>query len=171
MIRSVLMITVVIFFLLASSALAQTGLTPAPKPILLSINGEVPKPLQLTADDLAKLPRRSIRAKDHAGREAGYEGVEVGEILKLAGIKFGDDLRGKALALYLVAEATDHYRAVFALPELDHDYTDKVVLLADSREGKPLAANEGPLRLVVSDEKRQARWVRQVITLSIRRAE
>ena len=38
-----------------------------------------------------------------------------------------------------------------------------VVLLADHRDGQPLSTAEGPLRLVVPDEKRHARWVRQGI--------
>jgi hypothetical protein len=40
-------------------------------------------------------------------------------------------------------------------------------LLADQRDGKPLGANEGPLRAIVPGEKRHARWVRQVIALKI----
>ena len=99
------------------------------------------------------------------------KGVEVGEILKLAGVKFGEQLRGKDLALFLVVEAADHYRAVFALPELDHAFTDRIVLLADRRDGKPLGTNLGPLRVIVPDEKRPARWVRQVVAFTIRRAE
>jgi DMSO/TMAO reductase YedYZ molybdopterin-dependent catalytic subunit len=137
----------------------------------LSVGGEVEHTLKLTAADLAKLPRRTVRAKDHEGKEATFEGAELGEVLKLAGVKFGEQLRGKSLALFLVVDAADNYRAVFALPELDHAFTDRVVLLADKRDGKPLAASEGPLRIVVPDEKRQARWVRQVISLTIRRAQ
>jgi DMSO/TMAO reductase YedYZ molybdopterin-dependent catalytic subunit len=137
----------------------------------LKVNGEVARPLNLTADDWKKLPRRSVRAKDHDGKESEYEGVELGEILKLVGVKSGEALRGNDLALFLVVEAADHYRAVFALPELDHAFTDRVVLLADRRDGKPLAPNEGLLHLVVPDEKRPARWVRQVVVLTIRRAE
>lgn len=100
-----------------------------------------------------------------------FEGVELGEVLKLAGVQFGEQMRGKSLALFLIAEAADNYRAVFALQELDHAFTDRVVLLADKRDGKPLAASEGPLRIVVPEEKRQARWVRQVNSLMIRRAQ
>jgi DMSO/TMAO reductase YedYZ molybdopterin-dependent catalytic subunit len=166
-IRTVTLATVLLLAA-SSSVLAQTA---SPKTVLLSVGGEVANNVKLTADDFAKLPRRSIRAKDHRGKEFGFEGVELGEILKLAGVKFGEDLRGKDLALFLVVSASDNYRAVFALPELDHAFTDKVVLVADRRDGKPLAENEGPLRLVVADEKRQSRWVRQVISLTIRRAE
>src|SRR5262249_38906696 len=97
--------------------------------------------------------------------------VELSEILKLAGVKSGEALRGKELALFLIADAADGYRAVFALAELDHAFTDRILIVADKRDGKPLAEKEGPLRLVVPDEKRQARWVRQLTSLTIRRAQ
>jgi len=58
-------------------------------------------------------------------------------------------------------------RAVIALPELDPAFTDKLVVLAFLREGKPLSEKEGPFRIVIPDEKRMARWVRQVTTLKI----
>jgi DMSO/TMAO reductase YedYZ molybdopterin-dependent catalytic subunit len=137
---------------------------------LLSISGEVERPLKLTAADLAKLPSRIVRAKAHDGKETVFEGVLLGEVLRLAGVKFGEGLRGKNLALYLVVEAADNYRAVFALPELDPAFTERIVLLADRRDDKPLSAAEGALRVVVPDEKRQARWVRQITSLVIRRA-
>ena len=148
----------------------QTPQASAPE-ISLSVGGEVERPLKLTAADLAKLPRRSVRAKDHDGKESEFEGSPLVEVLKLAGVKFGEGLRGKNLALYLVGEASDGYRAVYALPELDPAYTDKVVILVDKRDGKALDAKEGPLRIVVPDEKMRARWVRQVTGLVIRRAQ
>lgn len=119
--------------------------------ISLSVSGEVERALKLTAADLGKLPRRSVRAKDHGGNEAEYEGAPLSEVLQLAGVKLCEGLRGKNLELYLVVEASDGYRAVFALPELDPAYTDKVVLLVDKRDGKPPDAKEGPLRIVVPD--------------------
>jgi len=139
-------------------------------PVLLRVEGEVARPLRLNAADLAKLPRQSVRGKDHAGEESTFEGVALSDVLKEAGVKFGTELRGPALALYLVVEASDGYRAVFALPELDPDFTDRVVLLADRRNGQPLNAQEGPLRVVLPAEKRHSRWVRQVITLKVRKS-
>jgi len=47
---------------------------------------------------------------------------------------------------------------VIALPELDPAFTDKQIVLALARDGKPLDAKEGPYRLVIPDEKRMARW-------------
>jgi DMSO/TMAO reductase YedYZ molybdopterin-dependent catalytic subunit len=150
-------------------AFGQAGQSPAAD-YSLGVGGEVEHPLKLMAADMSKLPRRTVRAKDHDGKETSFEGVELGEVLKLAGVKFGEQMKGKSLALFLVADAADNYRAVFALPELDHAFTDRVILLADKRDGKPLAASEGPLRIVVPDEKRTARWVRQLGSLTIRRA-
>jgi len=157
--------------LITPAVFGQSVQTTAPAPdVLLHVGGEVERPLKLTADNLAKLPRRTVRAKDHGGKESAFEGVELVEVLKLAGIKFGEELRGKSLALFLIVDAADGYRAVFALPELDHAYTERVILLADRCDGKPLASSEWPLRIIVPDEKRHARWVRQVTALSVRRS-
>jgi hypothetical protein len=98
---------------LAISASAQKTVTPE---VLLTIGGEVEHPIKLTRADLDKFARQTIGAKDHDGKEYTYEGVSVLEILQKAGLKFGDALRGKALATYLLVEATDGYQTVYAFP-------------------------------------------------------
>jgi hypothetical protein len=137
--------------------------------VILQVAGEVAHAQNISAAELAKLPRRSVEAKAHDGAVSRYEGVAVIEILAKAGVPVGTDLRGKAMALYLVVEASDDYRAVFALAELDPLFTDRVILLADRRDGKPLSGREGPLQVVVPGEKKHARWVRQVIKLRVGR--
>jgi DMSO/TMAO reductase YedYZ molybdopterin-dependent catalytic subunit len=137
--------------------------------VLLIVDGQVSRPLKLTAGRFARLPRKSVCARDTDGTEAEFDGVPVAEVLKAAGMKLGSDLRGPALANCLVVEAADGYRVVFALPELDPMYTDHVVLLADRRRGKPLGAKEGALRVIVPGDKHHSRWVRQVVALKIGR--
>lgn len=135
----------------------------------VSISGEgVLRPLHIGEAELKKLARRKVTAKDH-DVPAEFEGVLLADVLRLAGVKFGE-LRGKDLSLYAVIEAADNYRAVFALAELDAAFTDKIVLLVDKRDGKPLSSEEGFYRIVVSDEKKQGRWVRQVTSIRIERA-
>ena len=92
------------------------------------------------------------------------------EVLRLAGVPLGKGLRGDRMMAYLVVEAADGYRVVFALPEVDPAFTDRTILLADRRDQQPLSSHEGPLRLIVPGEKRHARWVRQVTAFTIRRA-
>ena len=98
---------------------------------------------------------------------ATYEGVALKTVLEKAGAGFGEALRGKRLGLCLLVEAADGYRVVIALPELDPAFTDKQVVLAYLKDGKPLDEKEGPYRIVIPDEKRMARWIRQVIKLRI----
>jgi DMSO/TMAO reductase YedYZ molybdopterin-dependent catalytic subunit len=138
--------------------------------VVLEVGGEVPHPLSLSSAEFAKLPRQSVRATGHDGVESQFEGVALSEILSRAGVPSGRELRGKAVALYLLVEASDGYRAVFALAELDSSFTDRVILLADRRAGQPLNAHDGPLQIIVPGEKKHARWVRQVIRLKIGRA-
>jgi len=141
----------------------------APK-TLLSVDGEVEHPLQLSGADLAKLPRHTARVTDHDGTDATFEGPPLVEILRLAGVKLGEQLRGREMTTYLLVKAADNYQVVFALAELDPGFTDRIILLADRRDGKPLSPKEEPLRIIVPGEKRQARWVRQVTTLTVLRA-
>ena len=138
--------------------------------VVFRIGGDVERPQQWTLDDLAKLPRREVRTRDRDGTEATFAGVALLDLLPLAEVPLGEKLRGSNMALYLLIEAADGYRVVFALPELDPGFTERVVLLADQRNGRPLSPKEGPLRLVVPGEKRHARWVRQVESCTVRRA-
>jgi len=120
----------------------------------------------LSAADIAALPHTIVKVNGHDGT-ATYSGVPVATLLEKAGITFGESLRGKRLASCLLVEAADGYRVVIALPELDPGFTDKQILLADKPETHPLDDKDGPYRIVIPDEKRMARWVRQVKTLKI----
>ena len=134
----------------------------------LKVADETGKEVTLSPEALAKLPRQSVKVKDRRANPATYEGVALGEVLRSAGVTLGKDLRGPLLANCLLVEAGDGYRVAFALPEVDPDMTGKVVLLADRKDGKPLSAEEGPYRVVVPDDKRNTRWVKQVSRISVR---
>jgi DMSO/TMAO reductase YedYZ molybdopterin-dependent catalytic subunit len=144
------------------SATAQSAAT-------VAIGGEVARPRHLDAAALQKLPRRAFDATEH-GKRAHWEGVALADVLGDAGVPLGEALRGRNLALYVVVSAADGYRAVYSLAELDPAIRDGEVILADRRDGQPLDAKEGPFRIVAKDEKRPARWVRQVIAIDVRRA-
>lgn len=56
---------------------------------------------------------------------------------------------------------------VFALAELDSAFLDSQVLVADTIDGAPLGPKLGPLRLVAPHEKRPARWIRMLKTVTV----
>jgi hypothetical protein len=135
-------------------------------PALTAVN-EKGKVTTFSVEAFGKLPRQTVKSKDHSGTPATYEGVALFEILRAADVAMGKELKGPLLANCLVVKALDGYRVVFSLPEVDPDVTDHVVLLADRKDGKPLDAKEGPYRLVVPQDKRYMRWVRQVTRIAV----
>ncbi len=147
--------------------LLATGLLPAQdEPQTVEIAGAVKQALTLSADDLAKMPRASVRTTNN-GMETVYEGVWLHEVLKRAGVPLGGDIRGKALASYVLAEAQDGYQVVFSLGELDPAFIDNEILLADTANGKPLFGAQGRFRLVVPKDKPGARSVRMLTKLEV----
>jgi hypothetical protein len=134
----------------------------------LKVENEKGKVTALSPEAFAKLPRQTVKVKDQKGASATYEGVLLADVLRSGGVTLGKDLRGPLLANFLLVEAADSYRVVFALPEIDPELTDKVVLVADRKDGQPLAASEGPYRVIVPNDKRNMRWVKHVARLSVR---
>ncbi|MBV9495272.1 MAG: molybdopterin-dependent oxidoreductase [Acidobacteria bacterium] len=124
----------------------------------------------VTADEIAKLPRTKVTIDDH-GKSATFEGVELSQLLAMVDAPAGEHLRGNALMHYVVIEASDGYRALFALPELDAAFATRKVILADARDGKPLSEKEAPFRIAVEGEKKQARCVRMVTKIRLAAAE
>lgn len=116
--------------------------------------------------DLAGLPRQPALLVAH-GTTLACDGVRLADLLARAGVPAGEALRGPALARVVIATGKDGYRVVFSLAELDAKLGNRPVFVADRCAGAPLAAGDGPLRLVVPGEARAARSVRQLATLRV----
>ena len=137
----------------------------------LRIGGEVSTPLVLSVADLKKMPRKTLSVVNpHDNKTETYQGVLLEELLKRAGVAQGEKLRGALLATYVIAEAADGYRVVFSLAELDSGILDSDVIVADTMNGESLAPKQGPFRLVAPHEKRPARWVRMLKSITVVRA-
>ncbi len=133
----------------------------------ITVQNEAGATVKLTAADIAALPHQDVSVDDH-GKTVKFSGVPLTLVLEKGGVSLGgDSLRGKRMATCLLVGAADQYHVVFALPELDPGFTDRVILLADKTDGHPLDSKEGAFRIVVPGEKRMARWVRQVTSLKI----
>ncbi len=134
----------------------------------LAVTGDVATPLSLSLTDLSALPRQVLKVtNEHDGKQEIYQGVPLAEILKRAGVPQGSDLRGPALATYVRADAADGYSVVFSLAELDSGVQDSGVLVADTLNGEPIPDKLGPLRLIVPHDKRPARWVRMLRSITV----
>jgi DMSO/TMAO reductase YedYZ molybdopterin-dependent catalytic subunit len=156
---------VTVTLLLALAAFAQDGTTPASTTLI--IGGDIPTPLTLKVEDLAKMPRQTIVLQEADGSKTEYEGVALIEVLKRAGAPVGKNLRGNGLATYVVAKAHDGYQVVYSLAELDPELTEGRFIVADKRDGKPLFGYQGPFRIVAGSDKAAARSVRMLDEIDI----
>ena len=132
----------------------------------LIVSGDISAPFTITAGDLGAMSRETIELTEDDGAKFKYEGVALQEILKKAGLPIGA-IRGKNLAAYILASAKDGYQVVFSLGELDPTFGNEKVLIVDERDGKPLFAYQGPLRLVVAGDKAGARDVRMLEKIEV----
>jgi hypothetical protein len=146
-------------FLVAQMASPAPAVAPVALPIHITID----------ASALQGLPRQAVSVTAEDGKPAKYEGVAIRDLLTKAGLPQGHAIRGDALRDVVVVGATDGYRVVFALAELDPDFTGRLVLIADTQDGAPLAAHEGPYQLIVPGDKHVSRWVRSVNAVDIER--
>ncbi len=155
--------------LLVVAAIGSVARPQTVVPAQLTVTGDVQKPLSLSLQDLRHLTRTTVKAtNEHQGnKEEVYEGVLLSNLLKQAGVPQGTQLRGAAMAKYVVAEGSDGYRVTFSIAELDSSIQDSDVIVADTLNGTPLGDKLGPLRLVVPRDKRPARWVRTLRSIKV----
>jgi hypothetical protein len=130
------------------------------------------EPLRIAETDFKNMPHITVTFHNtHTNADETYAGVRVVDLVSKIGAPVGGDLRGKALGDYVVATGTDGYEAVLALAEVDPSFHPGEVIVADAMDGKPLDAHNGPLKLVVTEDKRPARAVRNLISLELRLAQ
>ena len=150
-----------IILILPLISIAQT------KEPVIKVTGEVATPLTIAMQDLQAYKQTIVNRKDKEGKDHIYKGVLINDILQKAGATLGENLKGLNLTKYVLAEASDGYKVTFALTELDKAFTDRAIIITTNVDGKALPTNEGPFRIIVQDEKKPARCIRQLISLNV----
>ena len=145
---------------------AQTLTSTGPTTPALTIEGAVPTPLSLTAEDLAKLPRNTATLTSD-GSTTTYEGVLLYDLLAKAGWQFGRGMTGKGMASYILAIARDGYQVTFTPGEIDPLFGNVKILVANKAGNAPLPAREAPFRIVVPGDKMHARSLFSVVKIEV----
>src|SRR5262245_51459294 len=126
------------FSLIAALLLpAATLSSQSPAPLTVVVEGVAKN---ITAATIRSLPRDSASMTFHDQPAVMYSGYSLAALLRSAGVRT-DSLRGPALATRIVAEASDGYRVVLALADLDPALGNRRVLIADRMNGEPLPVN------------------------------
>lgn len=129
-------------------------------------------PTGMTLAQLKAIPHITVTIHNsHTNADETYSGVRLADLLTSLSAPLGKELHGIALTNYVVATGSDGYQAVLALAEVDPEFHPGEVIVADAMNGKPLDEHNGPLKLVVTEDKRPARWVRNLISIELRSAQ
>jgi hypothetical protein len=136
----------------------------------LEIAGEVNASLTLSVDGLRAIGVHSARNLPAAASNAlaepyrEYSGVLLTEVLDRAGLRSErkDDWR----RLYVVASASDGYKAVFSWGELFNSRIGRGLLVVFERNGKPIDDSEGRIALLSTEDDRMGprhvRWLKRI---------
>jgi hypothetical protein len=124
-------------------------------------------PVVFSPAEFCALPHVTVTVHNaHANADETYSGVPLAVLLAKLDAPLGEHLRGKALANCIVASGSDGYSVVLSIAEVDPSIHGGDVLVADMCDGKPLAKS-GPFQLIVSEDKRTARWVHNLVSISL----
>lgn len=121
----------------------------------------------LSAMQLQALPRITGTATAHETRFA-FEGVNLLDVLRLAGVTPVDSLRRGQLRRVVVFVGADGYSALIALSELDPSIGGRRAVLVDREDDRALPSERGPRRIIIEGDRRPSRWVRQVVRIEVR---
>ena len=121
----------------------------------------------LTLERLRTLEQREVEVTERDGTKANYQGAWLGEVLDLdCDSTTRLDKHGSLRAVVKVTGA-DGFVAVVAMAEAMPDFSDHPVMMAWQRNGEPLSAVHGPFQLVLADDRKPGRNVRQVKLLEV----
>jgi len=156
----------------ATVAAQQPGAAPKAEKDTLLVLAASHEPLRLSVAELKAMSQTTVTIHNsHTNADETYAGVRLTDLLAKVGAPSGSELRGKALANYIVATGSDGYQSVLALAEVDPSFHPGEVLVANAMNGKPLDEYSGPLKLVVTEDKRPARSVRNLTTIELKSAQ
>jgi Oxidoreductase molybdopterin binding domain len=129
------------------------------------------KTLTLSPTDLAALPHKSVAVFNaHSKANETYSGVPLADLLSKVGVPLGESVRGKLFLIGIVAQGTDSYGVLYSLAEVDPAIHTGDVIVADTLNGQKLG-KDGAFKMVSSEDRRPARWVRNLTSVSVVKVE
>lgn len=121
----------------------------------------------VTLGEMRAFALHSATVASHDGVEAIYEGAWLKDVLQVNCPSIAAIGKRAMVRSAVRIEARDGYSALVALTEADSSFRARPVILAWKKNGLPLDDHDGPFQLIVPDDMRHARDVRQVSGLEV----
>jgi DMSO/TMAO reductase YedYZ molybdopterin-dependent catalytic subunit len=121
----------------------------------------------LSLAQVRTMEQHEVEVIERDGTKANYQGVCLGEVLDLGCDSTARLDKHGSLRAVVKVTAADGFVAVVAMAEALKDFSDHPVMLAWQRNGEPLSERHGPFQLVLADDRKPGRNVRQVKVLEV----
>jgi molybdate transport system substrate-binding protein len=136
-----------------------------------AVSGLVASPMTFTVADLQKLPNTTVTVtlRTDKGTQGiySYTGPLLYTVLDKAGFVPNTSFKNDLLRQFVTVGATDNYQVSVSLAEIAPTFGRARVILAYLRNGRPLSAAEGAIRLIVPGDFLAGRWVSNVNTVVV----
>lgn len=148
---------------------AESALVRTQENLTFSVTGAVSRPTDWTVEELRRKFAGSIRTVEFTLKEKRYAShcLSLLQIVKASSIKTDPDRKNHAVCFAVIVRARDGYSACFSLAELQPDLGGRAAWVALDQDEKPLSPMEGPVKLVVPDDKKPARWVHAITSIVV----
>jgi hypothetical protein len=175
MIRSA---TLSIALLLPLLSFAQVGdhsgmamAKPAAKPsTALTLTGLGGATKTLSPADFKALPHITVSVMNaHAGKQESYSGVAVKDLLAMVEPAKGEGPKVSSNMQIVIAGATDNFHVAITLCDTNPECRNGQAIVADTLDGAPLTG-DGAFKLVLTEDKKPARWARNLESLTVKAA-
>ncbi len=167
---------------LACLAMQVASLRAAPASDGISLGGIVDKPGDWTVVRLKRELAADVTSVDYTGHDGKHTSTAVPLVSLLKAAGAATELKQPAKGVTgaekhaemhyaVVVQGRDGYFAVFSIGELMADLANRKIYLALDEDGKPLPDADGPMKLIVPDDGKPARWVHGVQSVSVVKVE
>lgn len=128
----------------------------------------------LSLDELMAMPQTTATVMNgHTHTQETYGGVAVRDLLALVApakmVPVDGTMKAKVSPrmTVIVARGTDDFRVALTLCDTDPGCRSGQAMVADTADGKPLAA-DGAFKLILTEDKAPGRWVRNLDALTVK---
>jgi hypothetical protein len=162
-------------WLIALAVLAASGA--GAEPSAIHIGGNAVGPSDWTLEQIQTRLAAEIQPVEYSSRGAKhtFSCVPLVSLLKAAGVETdfvmkpggNPKVKNPQLRQAVVVTGRDGYAVVFSLAEILPAVGDRQVWVALQEDGQPLSDADGPVRLLVPEDKMPARGVHQVASIDV----
>lgn len=156
---------------LAGTACAQMTHAPSAPSTSLTVTGLGGASKVYTPDEFKALPHVALTVHNsHTNKDERYSGVAVRDLLATVTPGKGEGPKVSPNMTLVIAGATDGFKVALTLCDTNPECRNGQSLVADSMDDASLG-KDGGFKLVLSEDKKPARWARNLQSLTVRAAE